>query len=409
MGAGFFVSGWRPPTESQHMHPSAHQNRLIQAAPILSGTEFRQIETRSRREAQELAREAENKASRYSLRHLINSQLEWQAHKVDHAAVAAVREMSDLCKAQSGETPWGTWLPLAALTRDLTTSNTAALLTNGVSPTLQSALAPHSAVMGGATILSGLTGSGFSLPVVDTPVNAASAWIGEGNTGPTLEPSTRLATLAPKSLIFSLYVTRRLMMQTSADLEGILRTELLNRTMQAIEEAALAGAGPNAPAGLLNDPLLQVVEAGPNGAAPTWAQLAELEYQVSTRAGAMVSPAFITSPRMRKRYRTTQRAAGLSFILDDSATEVMGQPLRITKMMPDNLVKGTSGANCSALVFGDWAEVVVGFWGPLAVDILVDGTTQVKDGLIKLTVRCEVGAATRDIKAFAAYKDLLAA
>jgi len=77
-------------------------------------------------------------------------------------------------------------------------------------------------------------------------------------------------------------------------------------------------------------------------------------------------------------------------------------------MVPDNLDKGTSTGVCSALVYGDWAECVIGFWGPQAVDILVDGVTQIRDGLIKITVRAEVGVAVRDVRAFAAYKDLLA-
>jgi HK97 family phage major capsid protein len=224
-----------------------------------------------------------------------------------------------------------------------------------------------------------------------------------------LTPSTRLATLTPKSLIFQVTVSRRLMMQTSADMERVLRTELLRNTMRAIDEAGLRGAGANAPAGLLNDPALQVNSAGSNGAAPTWAHLVEMEHQVGLRAGDMAAPAFLTSPSIRKRLRTTPRGAGLDYILADTATTVMGQPLRISSMVPDNLTKGSAAGVCSAMVFGDWSEVIVGFWGPAAVDVLVDGFTSANTGQIKLTVRAEVAVATRDIKAFSAYTDLLSA
>jgi HK97 family phage major capsid protein len=382
---------------------------LLQPAPAIADQEFRSLQKRSLSDARSLHRHVEAKASAYSLRQLINSACGWKMFPEDRAAVSAVRELSDACKDQTGHTPWGTWVPLAALARrDLTTSGTAALVTDTLSPTLQSALSPHSAVMAGATILSGLNGSGFSLPAIDTPVNASNAWVDEGTPGPTLEPSTRLARLAPKTLVFTLYVSRRLMMQTSVDLEAALRAELLKNTLQAIDAAALIGTTPDAPIGLLGDPDLQLISAGANGSAPTWAQLAELEFQVGNRAGTMVAPAFLTSPKMRKKYRTTQRAAGLDFILGDQANSLLGHPLRISSMVPDDLDKGTSTGVCSALVYGDWNEVVVGFWGPQAVDILVDGVTQARDGLIKITVRAEVGVAVRDIRAFAAYKDLLA-
>jgi HK97 family phage major capsid protein len=191
--------------------------------------------------------------------------------------------------------------------------------------------------------------------------------------------------------------------------EAELRAEILRQTMREIDRAALNGAGGNEPTGLLNDGALQVLAGGTNGAAPTWAQLVEAEFQVGTRTREMRSPTWITSPALRKKLRTTQRAAGLDFIVNDDARRLLGYDLRSTPLVPDNLVKGTSGAACSALVFGDLAEVYVGFWGPLAVDLLIDGVTQARDGRVKIIARAEVGVAVRNIGAFAAYKDLLSA
>lgn len=409
-GAGFSFLAWRSALESQSMYPnySENQNRMLSQSPTLAGTEFRHLQTRSHQDMRSLHSLAENTSSHFSLRDWIAHQLEWKPFRPDPRAVDAVRQLSEACKQQSGELPSGAWIPLSSLTRDLTASGTTALVTNGVSPTLQGALQPHSAIMGGATILTGLSGSGFSLPVVDAPINAASAWVAEGTPGPTLQPSTRLATLVPKSLIFEVRVSRRLMQQTSADMERVLRAELLKNTLQAIDEAALIGAGPNEPPGLLADQALQVLSGDVNGAAPTWAHLAELEHQVGLRAGNLVAPAFVTSPAVRKKLRTTQRGPGLDYILADSATSVMGQPLRVTSVSPDNLSKGSSAGVCSSLLFGDLSEVIVGFWGPAAVDVLVDGFSGAPSGVIKLIVRAEVGVVVRDIRAFACYKDLLA-
>jgi hypothetical protein len=58
-------------------------------------------------------------------------------------------------------------------------------------------------------------------------------------------------------------------------------------------------------------------------------------------------------------------------------------------------------------VFGDLAEIFVGFWGPAALDLMIDGYTLAKDAKIRIIARAEVGIVARRIGAFAAVKDAL--
>ena len=319
--------------------------------------------------------------------------------------------MSEACRQSSGLPPIGIYIPLAALaqSRDLTATGYGQLSKANLGNTLQPALGVDSAVMGGATLLSGLSGSSLVLPAIGASIDASGTWVSEGNVGLQKEPTFKQVVLTPKSLIFTLTVSRRLMANASVDLESELRSEILRQAMREIDRAALNGSGPETPTGLLNDGSLQILSAGVNGAAPTWAHLVEAEFQVGARTTGMRAPTFITSPAVRKKLRGTQRAAGLDFILDDDATRLMGHNLQTSPLVPDTLTKGTSAGVCSALVFGDLAEVFVGFWGPLAIDILVDGVTQAKNGQIRLIARCEVGVAVRNIGAFTAYKDILSA
>jgi HK97 family phage major capsid protein len=371
--------------------------------------DFSAIQKRTNIEAAAQIKNASNRASRFSLRELINHQLEWKMFAVNQSAVSAAYEQSDVCRQLSGEAAWGCWVPFSALARDLTVANTPNATTGIIGNKLQPALEPYSAVMGGATVLSGLKGNQYSLPVIGSSGDATAAWVAEGANGISLQPTTKVEVLTPKQILFYINVSRTLMMSSSSDLENDLREEILRQTMRAIDAAALNGAGGNAPTGLMNNAGLQVLSAGANGLAPNWSHLVEAEYQVSSRVGAMRNSAFITSPAIRKKLRMTQRAAGLDFIVSSDANSVMGQPLRTSSQVPDNLTKGTSVGVCSPLIFGDISEVVVGFWGPLAVDIMVDRVTAAKDGKIRLTCRAEVGVAVRNIGAFAAYKDLLSA
>ncbi len=372
-------------------------------------TDISQVHRRTLDEANAQVRNASRNAPQFSLRELINAQMEHPLWAINQRAVEAAYELSEASRQSSGVASLGTWVPLSSLTRDLTAAGTTALTVGVIGNKLQSALAVESAVMGGATILSGLTGNTFSVPVLGTAIDAASTWVTEGAAGNQREPTTKVAVLTPKSMIFNIVVSRRLLANASVDLEVDLRSHILSRAMLEIDRAALNGAGGAEPSGLLSDAGLQVLSAGTNGAAPTWAHLVEAEYQVGTRVGQMKSPTFLSSPALRKKMRTTQRAAGLDFIVSENANAVMGQPLRTSALVPDNLTKGTSVSNCSALVFGDLAEIIVGFWGPLAIDLLVDSRTMASQAKVKITCRVEVGVSVRNVGAFAAYKDLLSA
>ena len=84
-----------------------------------------------------------------------------------------------------------------------------------------------------------------------------------------------------------------------------------------------------------------------------------------------------------------------------------GYPLQASNNVPNTLVKGGSGAVCSALIFGDWSEVLIGLWSEL--DILVnpyESTAYTKGNvMIRAMVTCDVKL--RHVASFAATQDLL--
>jgi HK97 family phage major capsid protein len=110
------------------------------------------------------------------------------------------------------------------------------------------------------------------------------------------------------------------------------------------------------------------------------------------------------SAALRRKLRKTQRGAGLDYILPGRT--LLDHPVAASATVPSNLTKG-SGTNLSAMVFGDLAEVLVGFWGPVGVDLLVDPYTYGTKGTIKLVARAEVGVVARQPAALVAYKDFI--
>ncbi|MBL0420232.1 phage major capsid protein [Ramlibacter sp. AW1] len=328
----------------------------------------------------------------------------------DQEALAAFAKVNESVRQRSGETALGTWLPLAGLTRDLTATTASSLVTGTKGSDAAGGLLPASAVLGGgATVLSGLRGTDYSIPTVGADLDIAGGWIDEGESIPAIDPSFGLASLTPKVLAVQVVVSRRLLMNATVDVDALIRRELALRIGHAIDLAAINGDGVKQPLGLLRASDLDVIAAGTNGLAPTYAHVVDAEYRVATRAGADGQRfSWLMSPKLAKRLRTTSRLSGQDgFILE--GLDLLGYPVRLSPQVPDNLTKGTADGVCSALLFGDMTEIVVGFWGPAAVDVLVDGVTLAKDAKVRIIARAMVGVTPRRIGSFAAFKDLLAA
>ena len=342
---------------------------------------------------------------------LVNSRLKEPLRPIATREVEVFADIDRVLRQRSGQVANGTWLPLSALaspeTRGLDISNGTPLRTPAVLPNAAKTLLPTSGLIsGGAQVLSGIRSSTLSLPYLDGGTGGA-AWHAEG-TGPavSLEPNFLAATIVPKSIVVELIVSRRLLMNTAIDLNELLRQELAQRFGSAIDAAALNGDGLLEPGGLLNRPDLDVLSLGTDGAAMTHGDLAELEARVLTRAnGSMSSPAWLIGPKMTRKLRTTAKNAGAMVF---EGGDLLGHRVIQTSAIPENMTKGTS-TGCAAMVFGDMSEIFVGFWGPAALDLLIDGFTLAKDGKIRIIARAEVGIVARRVGAFAAVKDALTA
>ncbi len=346
----------------------------------------------------------------FSLVEYINSRLPSPVRTFNVKALDAVGEADRACREATGQVANGTWVPFSALaTRDLNTTTGAALVNGKMGDALEDVLRPASAIVGaGATVISGVQGGNLILPATDASIDTGSLWIdGEGSYN-NAEPSYRQIVITPKTVAIEMRFSRMLLRNASIDFEMSLRREITLAFMSAIDKAALVGDSVNhQPDGLLTLPTIPLVEAGANGAAPTWANIVDLEYTVAAANGDIKAGAFLMNAAVQRKLRTTQRAAGLDFIMGGAGSGLAGYASRVSQHVPSNLTKGTSSGVCSALLFGDFSQLICAFWGPAAIDFIVDGVTQAKDGFVRIVARADVGVAPRNVGAFAVMKDLL--
>ena len=77
----------------------------------------------------------------------------------------------------------------------------------------------------------------------------------------------------------------------------------------------------------------------------------------------------------------------------------------ISNQVPSNLVKGTSGAVCSAILYGNWSDLLIGMWGGL--DVLLDPYSLSLSGGRRIVVMQSVDISVRHPESFAAMLDAL--
>ena len=83
-----------------------------------------------------------------------------------------------------------------------------------------------------------------------------------------------------------------------------------------------------------------------------------------------------------------------------------GYALRQSTHVPNNGSKGT-GSNLSTIIFGNWADLLIGYWS--AVDILVNPyhTDVYSKGGVRINALQDVDIQVRHAESFAATTDVI--
>ena len=225
----------------------------------------------------------------------------------------------------------------------------------------------------GAQMLSGLVGN------VDIPRRNASAtayWVGESGAIPESEGTVDKVSLSPKTVGALCTYSRKLMLQSTPDIEGLIRQEFVKIIALAIDKAALYGTGAsNQPLGIFNTSGIGSVVGGTNGLQVTLDHMLDLvaavmnANAVGTNMGYLVNSKTQTSLSKLKS-STGQylwaRGGEFTSIAERMVDRINGFPVLTTNQLPSTNTKGT-GTNLSSLVFGDWSSLIIGEWGVLEI------------------------------------------
>ena len=211
--------------------------------------------------------------------------------------------------------------------------------------------------------------------------------------------------MSPKTVGAYVDISRKLMIQSSPTAEQIFRNDMVAQLGTAVDSVGINGGGSNEPTGILQTSGIGSVALGTNGAAPTWASVVDLIKEIAIDNAEQGSLAFLTSPAGAAKMRSTVRVSSTDskMILPDSG-ELFGYPIISSSLVPSDLTKGT-GSNLSAMIFGNFNDLVVGEWGSL--DVLLDPYTGSSTGAMRVTAFLDCDIAVRHAESFAAIQDMV--
>lgn len=321
-------------------------------------------------------------------------------------------ECSKAVEKQLGRHSRGLFIPAEVLLnkRDMTVGTNAAggytVQTNVLSGSFIDILRNRSEVLSmGATTLTGLVGN---VAIPRKTGSSSAYWVNEGGSATESALSFDQITMSPKSVTGYVDISRKLMLQSSSDIEGLVRADLAAQLAEAIDLAAINGSGSNPePRGILNTSGIGAVIGGTNGAAPTWEHIVDLESAVAIANADTGALGYMTNAKVRGKLLKTEKSTGgnAQYVWSDGANPLRGYRAAVTNQVPGDLTKGTAEGVCSAIIFGNFADLLIGLWGGL--DMMVDPYTLGKEGATRVIAFQDIDIAIRHPQSFAVMKDAL--
>ena len=254
----------------------------------------------------------------------------------------------------------------------------------------------------GATVLSGLVGN---VAIPKQTGGATANWLAAMEPAQPSQPSFGGVSLVPHRLVGTVAYQKELMMQTSLDVERIVRDDIVAVLSLARDAAALFGKGGKEPIGIFNtDGIGFVTFAG----SPSWAKVVDFETQVAEAnadpMGARMG--YITSPAVRGKMKTIPKVGSTVpiFIWETPSAGspngsgiVNGYRAEVTNQIP------STGTFANRAVFANWRDLIHADWA--GIDVIVDPFTYAKSGLVELTITLWADIGIRHAPAFVISTD----
>ena len=273
----------------------------------------------------------------------------------------------------------------------------------------------------GCRIMSGLVGD-ISIPK-QTGVGT-TYWLASETTAITASSGTfGQVSMSPKNVGMLQKFTRQQALQGRPDIDSIIRSDIVTSFALAMDLAILNGSGTGVPTGVLQTSGIGSVAMGTNGGNLTMEKMIDLETEVKI-ANGVINPdslAYLSNGKVVAQLKKTRVGGSTStdgpfmwnqepMALGRGITpgSVNGYRFAETMQVPSDLTKGTSSSNCSAVLFGDFSQIIVGQWGNGVEIIAGEDGDDFSKAQTSIRGIMSMDACIRNAESFAAIKDVTA-
>lgn len=305
-------------------------------------------------------------------------------------AAAFEREVSEAAGKKNGRAIRGLLVPVDVLRakRDLTVGTSTAggnlVATDLMAESFIELLRNRSVAQRlGATVMNGLVGN---VAIPKQTGGATAYWVAESGAPTESQQTVGQVTMSPKTVGAYTDFSRRLMLQSSIDVENMVRGDLATTLALAVDLAAFYGTGSNnQPTGIKNQSGINTKDFA--AATPTFAEIVGMESEVAADNADVGTLAYVMNAAMRGALKTTEKASGTAqFVFEPNGT-VNGYRAEVSNQI-------TSGD----VFFGNFADLVLGFWS--GVDLTVDPYAGATSGTVRVVALQDVDIAVRNAVSF---------
>lgn len=314
-------------------------------------------------------------------------------HKAREKA-AFEMEVSDAAAANLGREATGIVIPPEVLAAPLdgrvyTSDNTGAphggalISTDLKSDSFIELLRKRCLLMQLGTKLTGLVGN------IDIPkqISGATGYVvGEDTDAPESEGDFGQVAMSPTTIGALSEISRRTLMQSSLDIEAMVRADLAKALGLKIDNLGFYGTGTDEPTGIKNTTGVNAVNFA-TAAKPTFAELINMESEVAADDADVESMAYLFNAKMRGHCKSTPKFANSDMTIWEPGNTVNGYTAGVTNQVTDGDV-----------FHGNFADLLIGLWGGL--ELTLDPYTHSAKGRLRIVAMQDVDYAVRHGESF---------
>ncbi len=249
-----------------------------------------------------------------------------------------------------------------------------------------------SVMQAGARTLNGLSGD---VKIPKKTASASAGWIAtEGADSAESQMTVGSISMSPKTLGARTDVTRQLLIQSSMDIENLMRDDLAQAMALAIDLGALQGSGSSGqPTGIKNVSGINTVDFGDTPVlVPSFAKLIDMETAVAQDNANFGNLAYIMNATMYGALKSVEKASNTAQFVVEPDGRINGHRAIVSNQV-------TAGD----AFYGNFNDLLIGFFGGL--DIVVDPYTNSNSGTVRVVALQSMDVAVRHAVSFCLGND----